>query len=159
MLHAKYWLLIYDYLRDSTTTLLPTKLHDLNKRCRQGRQQMIKSDTGEYEIIGIKLCLNINVVVFSDGDIPKWKTITKPMYNYTCTSCEMSNIVQCNFGYCNQKIFNQSNNFANRDPVLFLVNNCFAALNWAYLIYNIFLFQLSQISKSLTLYILDYLIN
>ena len=112
-LHAKYWLHIYDCLRDSTTTLLPTKLHDLNKRCRQGRQQMIKANRCEYEIIGIKVCLNINVVVFSDGDIPKWKTITKPMYNYTCTSCEMSNIVQCNFGYCNQKIFNQNNNFAN----------------------------------------------
>ena len=31
--------------------------------------------------------------------------------------------------------------------------NCFAALNWAYLIYNLFLYQLSQIRKNLTVYI------
>ena len=131
----------------------------MDKRCRHGRQQMIKSDKGGYEIVCIQLCFNINVVMFSDGDTPKWKTITNPMYNLTCTSCEISNIVHCNYWYFNQKIFNQNNNFSNRDPVLFLFNNCFAALNWAYLIYNIFLFQLSQVSKNMTVYILSKLLH
>ena len=88
-------MLKYDCLRDSATTLLPTKLHGSDKRCHHSGQQMINFDNCRYENFGIKLCFNFNVVVFSDDEKTKWKTIIMPMYNYTCTLCKISTIVHC----------------------------------------------------------------
>ena len=85
---ARIWL-----LKDSATTLLPTKFHGSDKGGRHGRQQMINFDKCRYENNCLKLCFNFNVVVVSDAEKTKWKTIIMPMYNYTCTLCKISTIV------------------------------------------------------------------
>ena len=149
-------MLKYDCLRDSATTLLPTKLHGSDKRCRHGRQQMINLDNCRYENFGNKLCFNFNVVVVSDGEKTKWKTIIMPMYNYACTLCKISTIVHCYDLHLREYqliyIIRTWTSWLSLAARIYLeLDNCFAALKWAYIIYNQFLYQLSQIRKNLSI--------